>query len=84
MFEFGLKANEIMTVDLHDMQVAEAKKWLTAKVSGAPRGIKEIEVIHGYRNGTALMNMVRKSFNHPRVIRKALGMNQGSTTLILK
>ena len=84
MFEFGVKENEIMVVDLHEMKVAEARKWLTAKVSGAPRGIREIEVIHGYRGGTALMNMVRRSFTHPKVIRKIVGMNPGSTILILK
>ena len=76
--------NEIMTVDLHTMTTAEAKKWLAAKVSGAPKEVKEIEVVHGYRGGTALRDMVRKSFHHPRIERKILGMNQGSTIFILK
>lgn len=84
MFRFDLKPNERMTVNLHEMRVSEAKNWLYAKVSAAPKEIKEIEVVHGYRGGTALMNMVRKSFQHPRVKRKILGLNQGSTTLILK
>ena len=84
MFTFELMADEVMTVTLHTMNTAEAKKWLTAKVTGAPKGIREIEVIHGYHGGTAIMNMVRKSFTHPRVERKILGLNQGSTILILK
>ena len=82
--EWGPKENEIMTVNLHNMDTAQAKKWLTAKVSAAPKHIKEIEVIHGYHGGTAIMNMVRKSFTHPRIKRKILSLNQGSTILILK
>ncbi len=84
MFDFPVKDSQIMTVDLHDMRVPEARKWLQAKVSSAPREIREIEVVHGYRGGTALMNMVRRSFQHPRVIRKVVGLNPGSTILILK
>ena len=74
----------IMTVDLHTMQVSEAKKYLSQKLGSAPKGTFEVEVIHGYRGGTALMNMVRKSFTHPRIKSKSIGLNQGSTTFYLK
>ena len=84
MFTFGLTENQIMTVNLHEMDTAQAKQWLYSKVSAAPKEIREIEVIHGYHGGTALQNMVRKSFSHPRVKNKILGLNQGSTILILK
>ena len=84
MFPWECEKRNRITVNLHDMSVSEAKKWLEAKVSGAPRDTEEIEVIHGYHGGTALQNMVRKSFHHPRVKRKILGLNQGSTILILK
>ena len=79
-----MRQNEIITIDLHAMNTAEAKKWLDIKVSAAPKDVKEIEVIHGYHGGTALMQMVRKSFHHPRVKSKILGLYQGSTILILK
>ena len=84
MFSLGLRENEIMTVDLHEMRVSEAKDWLSARVSRAPKQIREIVVVHGYRGGTALQNMVRKSFKHPRVSRVVLGLNPGETILILK
>ena len=84
MFTFGLTENQIMTVNLHEMDTAQAKQWLYSKVSAAPKEIREIEVIHGYHGGTALQNMVRKSFSPPRVKSKILGLNQGSTILILK
>ena len=76
-------ASPVLTVDLHTMQCAEAKKYLSQKLDSAPKDCMEIEVIHGYHGGTALMNMVR-SFRHPRLKSKSIGLNQGSTTFILK
>ena len=84
MLTSGLRESQILTVDLHEMHVKEAKDWLSGKVSRAPKEIREIVVIHGYRGGTALQNMVRKSFKHPRVRQVVLGLNPGETILILK
>ena len=84
MFSLGLTSRQVMTVNLHQMNTAQAKDWLYQKVSSAPKEIREIEVIHGFHGGTALQNMVRKSFSHPRVKSKVLPFNQGSTILILK
>ena len=84
MFSFGLTEKQVMTVNLHQMNTAQARDWLSQKVSGAPKEIREIEVIHGYHGGTALKNMVQKSFRHPRVKGKILTGNPGSTILILR
>lgn len=83
MAGYGLREEEILTVDLHEMRVAEAKNWLSGQVSRAPRQIREIVVIHGYRGGTALQNMVRKSFHHKRVRQILVGLNPGETILVL-
>ena len=80
---FGNEA-ETLTLDLHGMDVSQAKKWLMSRVTGAPKEIKQILVVHGYRGGTALQTMVRKSFSHPRVKGKIIPLNQGSTILVLK
>lgn len=80
----NLNQSLTMTIDLHTMQTAEAKKYLQQKLDTAPKELREIEVIHGYHGGNALMNMVRKSFSHPRIKVKSIGLNQGSTTFILK
>jgi DNA-nicking Smr family endonuclease len=74
----------IMTVDLHGMTVNEARAELTRVLKTCPAHITEIDVIHGYTKGQALQSFVRKDFSHPRVERKILTMNNGSTTLILK
>lgn len=78
------KSEEIMVIDLHGFTVKEGKKYLTQEVISAPPIIREIVVIHGYHNGTALMNMVRNDFKCRRVSRKCLSMNQGITSLIIK
>ena len=83
MFSLGLTEKQVMVVDLHQMDSKQAKQWLYSKVTSAPREIREIEVIHGYHGGTALQNMVRKSFRHPRVKSKIIPLNQGSTILVL-
>lgn len=84
MLDCNFKEIEIMKIDLHKMKVWEAAIYLHKKVAAAPQGIKEIIVIHGYHNGTALMNMVRQDFSSPRVKRKFLSLNQGVTSLILQ
>ena len=84
MFSFGLTDKQVMVVNLHQMDCRQAKIWLSEKVTAAPKEIREIEVIHGYHGGTALRDMVRKSFSHPRVKGKVVPLNQGSTILVLK
>ena len=76
--------DEILTVDLHNMNMGQAHTYLKARVEKAPANIREIVVVHGYNSGTALQKMVRKDFKHPRVKRKILSMNQGVTSFLLK
>ncbi|WP_051823933.1 Smr/MutS family protein [Clostridium sulfidigenes] len=83
MLYYEFKENEIMKVDLHRMRVWEAAMYLNEAVNNAPENIKEIIVIHGYHNGTSLLDMVRKDFINKRVGKKLLGINQGITSLIL-
>lgn len=73
-----------LTIDLHGKTVAEAKAELMRVIKTCPKHIKEIDVIHGYTKGQALQNLVRREFSHPRIERKIITMNNGSTTLILK
>lgn len=72
-----------MSVDIHGMTCAEAKKFLESKIRTAPKHC-ELTVIHGYRGGHALMDMVRKDLKSTRIKRKILGLNQGETILVLE
>ena len=73
-----------LTVDLHDMEVSMAAKYLKKAVDQAPAHTAEIIVIHGYRQGQALMHFVRRTFTHRRLRGKRLGLNKGVTYLILE
>ncbi len=70
-------------IDLHGYTAAQAKAVLDSTMKTLSKDVRELTVIHGYHGGTALMNMVR-NYKHPRLERKILGMNQGSTIFILK
>lgn len=73
-----------LEINLHDMQVLEAEYYLDKFITTAPQNIKEIIVIHGYKKGQALLNMVRKDFKHPRLKEKVIPYNKGITLLFLK
>lgn len=71
-------------VDLHGMDVWDARSYLNSRINAASLNVKEVVVIHGYRGGTALRDFIRKNYSHPRLKRKFVGMNQGMTILVLK
>lgn len=77
------KKDEIVKVDLHEMSGIDARKCLDLIVETVPDTIKEIVVIHGYRGGTTLLNMVRYSYYNKRIKNKYISLNPGITSLIL-
>ena len=82
--DFLIPNEDKLEIDLHDMQVPEAEYYLDKFITTAPENIKEIIVVHGYKKGTALLNMVRKDFKHDRIKEKVIPYNKGITLLILK
>ena len=70
-------------IDIHNMQRAEAKKYLEQFLSRANGNVKEVTVIHGYSSGTVLQLMVRRGLKHHRIKHKILTMNPGVTILEL-
>lgn len=75
---------ERIILDLHDMQEDEARFYLERAIDTAEEKIKEIVVIHGYRQGQTILNMVRKEFKHKRVDKKVPSYNKGITLIYLK
>lgn len=84
MNDIFLKPEEILTIDLHEMTVAEAAYYLEKELDTAPEYVKVVEVIHGFHKGRAILNMVRKEFKHDRIERKYLSFNGGITKFELK
>lgn len=75
---------EKMILDLHDMQEDEARYYLEKAIDTAEPKIKEIVVVHGYRKGQIILNMVRKEFKHKKIERKEIPFNKGITLIYLK
>ncbi|MDF2905005.1 MAG: hypothetical protein K0R34_326 [Herbinix sp.] len=75
----------IVEVDIHGMTRFQAKVFLDHQLKSAKKDIYRIRVIHGYQGGTQLRDMVRGDYRgHPKVLRVEIGLNQGSTDLILR
>lgn len=75
---------EKIILDLHDMQEDEARYYLEKAIDTAEPKIKEIVVVHGYRKGQTILNMVRKEFKHKKIERKEIPFNKGITLIYLK
>lgn len=75
-----------MTLDLHGYSVGEAKKIIEQTIARMPKGKQELTIVHGYRSGDAIKEMVRDRFElrSKRIVRRRYTMNQGETILILE
>lgn len=78
------KEGDVIKVDLHGMYVEDARALLENWLSHAPAGIRELRIIHGYRQGDALRSMLRTDFKHPRTASILPALNPGETRLVLK
>lgn len=75
----------IVEVDLHGFTKEQAKVALDAALKKAGSSVYVLRVIHGYQGGTELRDLVRKQYkNHAKVKRVEVGLNQGSTDLVLR
>ena len=75
----------IIELDIHGMTKYQAKISIDSQLKKANGGIYRIRIIHGYRNGTELKDMVQKDYiNHKKVKRIEIGMNAGVTDLVLR
>lgn len=72
-------------IDIHGMTEQEAKKALERFIVNCAKDVDEILVIHGYKSGSVLRDMVRNSnkLRSNRINRRKLTMNQGETILEL-
>ena len=75
----------LLELDLHGMNAYQAKTAVDAALRRAKGGTSRLRLIHGYRGGTALRDMLRTAYrSHPKVLRIELGLNPGETDLVLR
>ncbi len=77
-------SDPIIEVDIHGMNRYQAKAKIDS-VLRRSKGVYRIRVIHGYRGGTELRDMIRYEYaKNPLVRRLEAGWNEGITELVLK
>jgi len=77
----------IIELDLHNMNVEQAKNAIDKKLLSASKSLYKIRLIHGFNGGTAISQMIREEYSygrHDKVIRITAGTNRGITELILR
>lgn len=75
----------VVELDLHGMTQIQAKAAVDAALRRAGGSVYRLRVIHGYRGGTQLRDMLRREYGkHPKVKRLEVGLNPGATDLILR
>ena len=74
-----------VTIDLHGMSCYQAQIAVDGALRRAKRDTYRIELVHGYHGGSALRDMVRRTYkNHPKDRRIDIGLNPGVTELVLR
>lgn len=78
----GYDMGGIVEIDLHGKTEYQARMTLDAALRRAKSGTYRLRVIHGYHNGTALRDMVRREYA-ARVVRAVI-LDEGRTDLVLR
>ena len=78
------KNGTVLEVDIHGMTAADARRELEQLLSRTGADITELLVIHGYRGGNALQDMVRLRLKHPRIASNMVSLNAGQTRILLQ
>jgi len=74
-----------MELDLHGKNLYQARTAVSSALMRATAADYRLKIIHGYRQGSAIRDMIREEFtSHPRVIRIEPSMNPGQTILVLR
>ncbi len=74
-----------MELNLHGMNLFQARNALAGALRRATAADYRLCVIHGFRQGSAIRDMIRDEFyTHPRVIRVENNPNPGQTVLVLR
>lgn len=73
---------ETLKVDIHGMRCEDAKERLLWLLGHQCKGIRQVTVVHGYRSGQVLRDMVR-TLRHPRISKRMLSLNDGETIFLL-
>jgi hypothetical protein len=67
------------------MTVYQARNAVTSALKRATAADYRLKIIHGYKNGSAIRDMLMDEFSkHPRIIRVETTFNPGQTVFVLR
>ena len=74
-----------MELDLHGKNLYQARVAMDAILRRVTSADYRLRVIHGYRQGSALREMLRdECARHPKVLRIESSLNPGETIFVLR
>lgn len=74
-----------MELDLHGMNLHQARIATQSALRRASPADYRLKLIHGYRQGSAIADMLRTEFlGHPKVLRLEASTNPGQTIFVLR
>lgn len=75
----------MLEIDLHGKTLYQARIALEAALRRATRADYRLRVVHGYRQGSAIKEMLREEYlHHPKVLRFESSFNPGETIFVLR
>lgn len=74
----------LVELDLHGKTVVQARTAINAALRRADSGVYRLRLIHGYRGGDRLREMIWTEYPRHRQVRRLAAAGWGATDLILR
>ena len=74
----------VMELDLHGMNTYQAQIAIDAALRRCGGGVYRLRLIHGYRGGTAIRDMLWMVYNKRSQVKRLVSISAGVTELVLR
>ena len=79
-----MAAGGIIEIDLHGKNEYQAKITIDAALRRCGGGVYRLRLIHGYRGGTAIRDMLWMVYNKRSQVKRLVSISEGVTELVLR
>ena len=74
----------VVELDLHGMNTYQAQIAVDAALRRAGNGTYRLRLIHGYRGGTAIRDMLWLTYGRRSQVKRMVSVSEGVTELLLR
>ena len=74
----------VVELDLHGMNTYQAQIAIDAALRRAGSGTYRLRLIHCYRGGTAIRDMLWTTYTHRGQVKRMVSISEGVTELVLR